>query len=377
MLLSANGAQDMFISGNPTQSHFISLHKQHTPFYRTTYPIESETPTDFGSTLSFRIPTDVGEFINRITLKGELRQVGLSNPDYKSFITNKLIDYVELFIGEQSIQKLTGEYIAIHHQSHARDISTYERLYAHGSNEVGQTFQVTSTAEDNPFFLDIPFYFHNVNQLAIPCCALKKHGIRVVIKLKKPNDNTIVSKIFETALNITYVHVGYEEKTFIESSPISHVIQQLQFSEFKIKQGILSKILMLNFNNPVSELFFVAHRASNSCDFIDIENIELNFNNTSVFNRDNKFLCYKQSLDNHIRSPSGKDLDGGGKYCSYSFSLNPISGLPMGSVNMSRIIHKLLKIAIPTNINEDVIVRVYAVSHNILMFSHGLAGLKF
>ena len=282
-----------------------------------------------------------------------------------------------MFIGEQSIQKLTGEYIAIHHQSHARDISTYERLYAHGSNEVGQTFQLTSTAEDNPFFLDIPFYFHNVNQLAIPCCALKKHGIRVVIKLKKPNDNTIVSKIFETALNITYVHVGYEEKSFIESSPISHVIQQLQFSEFKIKQGILSKILMLNFNNPVSELFFVAHRASNSCDFIDIENIELNFNNTSVFNRDNKFLCYKQSLDNHIRSPSGKDLDGGGKYCSYSFSLNPISGLPMGSVNTSRIIHKLLKIAIPTNINEDVIVRVYAVSHNILMFSHGLAGLKF
>ena len=70
MLLSANGAQDMFISGNPTQSHFISLHKQHTPFYRTTYPIESETPTDFGSTLSFRIPTDVGEFINRISLKG-------------------------------------------------------------------------------------------------------------------------------------------------------------------------------------------------------------------------------------------------------------------------------------------------------------------
>jgi Large eukaryotic DNA virus major capsid protein. len=154
-------------------------------------------------------------------------------------------------------------------------------------------------------------------------------------------------------------------------------IKQLQFSEFKNKQGILSKILMLNFNNLVSELFFVARRASNSCDFIDIENIELNFNNTSVFNRDNKFLCYKQSLDNHIRSPSGKDLDGGGKYCSYSFSLNPISGLPMGSVNMSRIIHKLLKIAIPTNINEDVIVRVYAVSHNILMFSHGLAGLKF
>lgn len=36
-----------------------------------------------------------------------------------------------------------------------------------------------------------------------------------------------------------------------------------------------------------------------------------------------------------------------------------------------------MKITLPSNISDDVVVRVYAVSHNVLVFSHGLAGLKF
>ena len=378
MLLSANGTQDAFITGNPTQSHFITMYKQHTPFYKRMYPIESETPSTFGSLMSFRIPTDAGDFINRVSLKAELRQVGAASPDFSSFVTNKLIDYVELFIGEQSIQKLTGEYIAVYHQSHAQDISTYEYLYAHGSNDESQSFRNTSDAEDNPFFIDIPFYFHKINELAIPTCALKKHGIRITIKLKSEvNTAEVQQQLFKTTLNVTYIHVGEDERSFIESSPITHNIQQLQVSEFKIPPGFLEKSVLLNFKNPVSELFFIARRASDELNFVDIQNIGLKFNNNVVFERDNKFLSFKQSLDNHTRPPSGNNFDGGGKYCSYSFSLNPVSGLPMGSVNMNRIVHKELKIKIPPNINEEVVVRVYAVSHNVLVFSHGLAGLKF
>lgn len=379
LLLSANGAQDMFITGNPTQSHFLSTYKQHTPFYESLVPVGSETPSTFGSLMSFRIPTDVGDFINRVCLKCELRQKGQSVPSshVKSFMTNNLIEYVELFIGEQSIQKLTGEYIAIYHQSHARDISSYEFLYGHGSNNVKQVFRLTSSSEDNPLFLDIPLYFHNINELAIPCCALRKQGIRITIKLRDFEDAEYISQLYETALNISYIHTGLDESSFIQSSPVSHNIQQLQVSEFKIPQGVSTKNVLLKFKNPVSELFFIAHRASDRRDFVDIENIILKFNNSVVFDRDNLFLCYKQSLDNHVSSPSGNSLDGGGKYCSYSFSLNPTSGLPMGSVNMSRIIHKEMKITLPSNINDDVVVRVYAVSHNVLIFSHGLAGLKF
>lgn len=379
LLLSANGVQDMFITGNPSQSHFISTYKRHTPFYETLVPIGTETQSTFGSLMSFRIPTDVGDFINRICLKCELRQKGVSVPSshIKSFVTNNLIEYVELFIGEQSIQKLTGEYIAIYHQSHARDISSYEFLYGHGSNNVGQDFRRTSSSEDNPLFLDIPLYFHNINELAIPCCALRKQSIRITIKVRDFEDQYYISELYETALNVSYIHTGTDESSFIESSPVSHNIQQLQVSEFKIPQGVSTKNVLLNFKNPVSELFFIAHRASDRRDFVDIENIILKFNNNVVFDRDNLFLCYKQSLDNHESTPSGNALDGGGKYCSYSFSLNPVSGFPMGSVNMSRIIHKELKITLPSNINDDVVVRVYAVSHNVLVFSHGLAGLKF
>ena len=379
MLLSTRGAQDTFITGNPTRSHFLSVHKQHTPFYKTLYPTESESPTTFGSLMSFRIPVDNGDFINRVCLKGVLKHQSLNSvsaSEYKSFLTNNLIDYVELFIGEQSIQKITGEYIAVYHQKHAQNISSYENLYAHGSNSVGQEFYESTSAEDNPFFLDLPFYFHNVNQLAIPICALKKQNIRITIKLREVNE-AFQPELFEATLNVTYVHVALDERQFTETTPIIQNIQQLQMAEFKIPQGVLTKSVMLNFSNPVSEMFFMAHRVSDRRNFVDIGNIRLKFNNTLVFDRNNKFLCFKQGLDNHISAPSGKSLDGGGKYCSYSFANNPTNGLPMGSVNMSRIIHKALKVDIPAGIGEDVVVRVYAVSHNVLVFSHGLAGLKF
>jgi len=378
MLLFANGVQDTFITDNPTQSHFLNVYKKHTPFYKSLYPIASETPTNFGSTLSFRVPTDSGDFINRVCLKGELKTItNVPINYYKSFLTNNLIEYAELFIGEQSIQKLSGEYIAIYHQSHARDISTYEFLYAHGSNNVRQIFRDSSTAEDNPFFLDIPFYFHNVNELSLPCCSLKKQGIRITIKLRQIGEIYFRQELFETALNVSYIHVGMDEKSFTENYPIVQNIKQLQVSEFKMSQGVSSKSMLLNFKNPVSELFFVANRVSDRRMYVDIENIRLKFNNAVVFDRKNKFLSFKQSLDNHVSSPSGNDLDGGGKYCSYSFSLNPISGLHMGSVNMSRIVHKELKIDLPLDTNEDVMIRIYAVSHNVLVFYHGLAGLKF
>jgi hypothetical protein len=484
MLLSANGVQDMFISGIPSQSHFLTLYKQHTPFYKTFHSIESESPTTFGSLMTFRIPTDAGDFINRISLKAELHRHPLStypladlyasNEDgdipfgeevdlFNSLITNKLIKYVELFIGEQSIQKLTGEYIAIYNQSHARDLTTYEFLHAHGKNNTATSSLVPSAArfgsgsiqgrataaftdipterfapivisgaENNPFFIDIPFYFHTINELAIPTCALKKHGIRVNIKLFDAEEGGLnttgfddsesgipafTQQLFLTSLNVSYIHVGMEEKSFIEGSIITHNIQQLQVSEFTIPSppphqygtprpaGILTKSVLLDFKNPVSELFFIAYHVrdpvrdrDNSVglhdprlrhiDFVDIENISLKFNNAVVFDRDNKFLSFKQSLDNHTRSPSGLKLDGGGKYCSYAFSLDPISGLPTGSVNMSRIIHKELKVdisypyigAYESDGNRDTVdkvVRVYAVSHNVLMFADGLAGLRF
>jgi len=481
----------MFITGIPSQSHFLTLYKQHTPFYKTFHSIESESPTTFGSLMTFRIPTDAGDFINRISLKAELHRhplstfpladlfmasydgetfVGEEVDLFNSLITNKLIKYVELFIGEQSIQKLTGEYIAIYNQSHARDLTTYEFLHAHGKNNttavLGSIFAtqrrrphgrataaftdipterfapiVISGAENNPFFIDIPFYFHNINELAIPTCALKKHGIRVNIKLFDAEEGGLnttgfddsesgipafAQQLFLTSLNVSYIHVGTEERSFIESSIISHNIQQLQVSEFTIPSppphqygtprpaGILTKSVLLDFKNPVSELFFIAYHVrdpvrdrDNSVglhdprlrhiDFVDIENISLKFNNAVVFDRDNKFLSFKQSLDNHTRSPSGLPGDGGGKYCSYAFSLDPISGLPTGSVNMSRIIHKELKVDIsypfigaydasdPSGViiidgnrdTVDKVVRVYAVSHNVLMFADGLAGLRF
>lgn len=378
ILLNANGVQDTFITGNPEQSHFVSVYKKHTPFFRKFYAIESEVPVESGSLLSFRIPVDRGDFITKMCLKGNFYTN--TSIDWRSFITNNLIEYVELFIGEQSIHKLTGEYISIYQQSHAIDVSTYEFLNAHGSNKSNVLFRRSSSAERNPFFLDIPFFFHDIPELAIPCCALRKHVIRVTIKLRPKFVYGIV-RLFETCMNVTYANVGINERNYTESLPIFQNINQLQISEFVMPIGVTTKSVMLNFSNPISELYFVAQPKisiddNERRDYVNIEHIRLKFNNTVVFDRNNNFLSYKQALDNHNTTPSGDTLSGGAKYCSYSFALHPMANTPTGSVNMSRIIHKELTVTIPSS-NDAHIIRVYAVSHNVMVYSGGLAGLKF
>jgi len=111
-----------------------------------------------------------------------------------------------------------------------------------------------------------------------------------------------------------------------------------------------------------------------------------------VFNQNNKFLTFEQSLRNHVNSPEiaksafsfDRDTNTLNPYtvksdfAMYSWSMYPERYYPTGQVNMSRIIHKLLDVEIlPLYAGYDNTVRVYAENYNVLRIEHGLCGLRY
>lgn len=301
-----------------------------------------------------------------------------------------MIEYAELYIGGQLIEKITGEYIYMHQQLNNTDDDINQSVYfLTGHN------RLLSYQDEYTYFLDLPFYFYRNPTLAIPTCALTKQVVEVKIKTRPlsellydgyyPGEQGSIRKF---SLDTEFVYLTPDESNFIISRPIDYVITQVQVSQFKMKPGELKKSVLLHFSHPVKELFFVSQsedavQSNLPNKYNTISNVELKFNNEVVFNESRKFIVYEQALKHHVNCPASSTTPslpfvGHCEFGMYSFSLRPDMYYPTGQVNMSRIIHKLLTIEIdPENVAVSNNTRVYAVNYNVLRIASGLAGLKF
>lgn len=380
--LAATGVQDQWLTGKPQFSYFLMNFKRHSKFAFDSVESQFNGDIDFGNTLTCKIPNDKGDLIRNMTLKVTLTDPSPSVNVWSTSIMSHLIEHAELFIGGQPIEKITGEYIYIHQQLHNTNDDTDQTLYF--LNGHGNFLSYTGTYT---YFLDLPFYFYRNPSLAIPTCALTKQLVEVRVKLRPLSEliyygapDNINASIEKFSIDTEFVYLTPEETGFLMSRPMDYIITQVQLAQFKMKAGETKKSVMLNFQHPVKELFFVSQseeavRDNDPNYYNTIVNAELRFNNEIVFSRNGLFLTYEQALKHHVSAPSAANIS---KFGMYSFSLKPEMPHPTGQVNMSRISHKLFTIEInPINSVDDNNTRVYAVNYNVLRIESGLAGLKF
>lgn len=281
----------------------------------------------------------------------------------------------------------------MHQQLNNSDDDVYQSLYflnGHGG--------FLSYDGNYTYFIDLPFYFYRHPSLAIPMCALTKQEVEVKIKLNNVENvvyqypySTPQTSIKNISLDTEFVFISNEEKNFLLTRPIEHVITQLQMSQVNIEAGLTKKSFMLNFKHPVKELFFIAQsdaykEVNNSLVYETIKNICLKFNNQVVFDMNSLFMNYVQTYKHYVNIPyvlSTNDylnntVTLNSIFGVYSFSENPEKYYPTGHVNMSRIAHKLLDVEIdPYITTSDTKFRIYATNYNVLRFESGLGGLKF
>tara|TARA_Y100000401_G_C8317997_1_gene223658 strand:+ start:766 stop:1944 length:1179 start_codon:yes stop_codon:yes gene_type:complete len=386
--LAVTGAQDQWFTGKPEFSYFLMNFKRHTKFSVEAIETPFEGDMDFGSSNECLIPQNKGDLIRSMMLKFTLPDPtsatwSESGKDlrYKKSIGSSIIEYVDLLIGGQTIERLTGDYIYMYNQLHNNMDDTLQTLYflSGHDNYIKQSY-------DWDYNVLLPFYFFRHPSLSIPVCAITKQKVEVQIKFKELKDITVKyttsngaiedppsdvsSSLKKVSLVSDFYFISDDEKNFLLTRPIEYVITQLQMSQFKLKAGESKKSVMLNFKNPVKEMFFMAV-SDDVYKYNPIKHVNMKFNNNTIIDADNLMLSYEQPLKYYTGTTDNN-------FGVYSFSIKPETYYPTGQVNMSRIAHNLIEIELD---NPDSSfghkVYVYAVNYNVLRIDAGLGGLKF
>jgi len=384
--LAVTGVQDQWLTGEPEFSYFLINFKRHTKFSIEAIETPFDGDIDYDATVECRIPKNKGDLVRSMMLLFTLPQpTGTASAGhdirYMKSIGARIIEYADLLIGNQTIERITGDYIYMYDQIHSNKDDIDQTLYFLTGHD-----NYISVSYDWDYKVFLPFYFFRHPSLAIPVCALTKQRVQVRIKFKKLEDvvvqyNTsttniidppsdVSSSIKKVSLVTDFFFVTEDEKNFLMSRPIEYVITQLQMSQFKFKAGESKKAGMLNFKHPVKEMFFLA--VSDDVHKLNpIKHVTMKFNNNTIIDADNLMLSYEQPLKYYTGVTENN-------FGVYSFSLNPETYYPTGQVNMSRIAHNLIEIELDApDTNYGHKVYVYAVNYNVLRINSGLGGLKF
>ena len=413
--LASTGVQDQYITDSPTFTYFHKQFRRHTRFAADTIINTFNNDVDFGKTLRCTVIRK-GDLIKTISVKFILPPLsdadGPSGIGYTDSIAHALIEYADLVVGGQLVERVTGESMEIYHELFTSDSHQAALKYSGGKTGTrGGMGPASSTVEGEygtyprRVTAAIPFYFYRNPSQAFPLCALDRQEVEIVLKIRNlkdvvtatatdlPVDLSTVEPVglvkFSCELAIEYVYITQTEIDFFKHRGVDYLITQTQLTTVRFAPGEEFKKIRLNFTNPCSELWMVMQNSSNVGAYNDlfnyynyeqtafpklhqIKNIGLDFNNETRISEDiadSDFLRYTQPMDFHTRVPT-RNI-----YC-YSFSMDPESTEPRGQVNLSRIINKDLKVT-ATPSTDHRILRIYARVYNVLRIQHGLGGIIF
>ena len=427
--LATRGVQDAWFTENPEVSHFFIRYKRHSKFSMEQIELPFDGDLQFGKEIYCDIPYSKGDLLRNVALRVSINDVEDSTipetqrgkeiiPSYKQLINipyvpslcTELVEYADLYIGGQFVERLTGEYIYMHQQLYNTDNDVKRALVkmnGHGNfidlyddDALDDVYKIVGASGPgyllnnyNTYILDLPFYFYRTPSLSIPICALKKQQVQIRIKLKTLNDivfgglgPTMYANLQRVSLETTFGFLENAERNFLMSRPLDYVITQLQLAQFNIPYPETKKTVQLNFKNPVKEMFFICQNDAytqfkNSNRYQEIKNVQLRFNNQLMLDGNHEFLVYNQPMQNHVNIPSQEEIKYrykhnefltykvSSEFGMYSFALEPEKHYPTGQVNMSRIIHQQISV----EINPE-IYYVYAPKNYDEAFDHSSDG---
>ena len=272
--LAVTGIQDQWLTGEPQFSYFVMNYKRHTRFSTEAVEMPFDGKCDFSSSVECRIPQNIGDLIRSTMLKIKLGKLSTDTSTekyrYNTPAALSIIKYVDLVIGGQIIERLTGDYIYMYNQLHNNKDDVNQSLYILSGH--GEHLQVSDSY--NTFYVNIPFYFFRNPSLAVPVCAITKQLVEVRVTFKDINDDvtfkytidgsvtkrdkTTEGSIDNVSLITDFYFVAEEEKNFLLTRPMEYIISQLQMSKLVYKPNESKKSALLKFKHPVKELFFSA-----------------------------------------------------------------------------------------------------------------------
>jgi hypothetical protein len=421
--LMSSGPQDKFFTLDPDYSHFLESFKKHTNFSNEYVDLDPENEADFGSTVKFKIPQNQGDLVKTLSLKVTLPHITTGAVCYQESTGHALIEYVDLIIGGKIIQRLTSDWLQIyseHFVTQTKQIALEELIgkfperTAHvrvSAREIIARNALGNT-EDISFFVDLPFYFYNHPELAIPLCAINRQEVEVEFKLRTAQEIVIQTngkkadisqqnpqpKIKDFQLCADVVHVDCEERIKMQKSRRDYLITQIQQNVFDIASGVNTGQFKLDFVNPVKELYFVIQRqgsvGSNEFQFAtqfdydgilevtgnkyvlweNLDHLTLTLDGQEIITKDTGTMTFLKAVQAAIHHSKTQLIR---RFYSYSFALQPEEWYPTGQVNFSLVKEQILNLSLNPCTGYSRQVRAYAVNYNILRVGEGTAKTIF
>lgn len=401
MQLVAYGAQDIYLTGNPQITFFKVVYRRHTNFALEAIEQTFNGTVDFGRKVSCTVSRN-GDLIHKVYLQVDLPALANAGAgaavSWTRNIGHVLIDYVNIEIGGQEIDRHYGDWLNIWNEL----TQTAEKEDGYNVM-IGSTVALTTPAASIPaatLYIPFQFWFCRNPGLALPLIALQYHEVKFNISFRAASECYIthngsapssgVPSIANASLYIDYVYLDTDERRQFAQVQHEYLIEQLQFTgaESYSNSAVKSKLAL---NHPCKELVWVLQLDSNVApnknrwaDYTDSANTagkeyvgddtlssaKLQLNGQDRFSvRDATYFNVVQPYQHHTRCPAT------GIYV-YSFALNPEQHQPSGTVNMSRIDNATLLLDLTTG-TSPVQLRVYAVNYNVLRIMAGMGGLAY
>lgn len=406
---------DKYIIGNPQFTYFKAVYKRHTNFaienmmLNFTGETYMSANSNFGKKMYCVVPKN-GDLLHRMYLVVDMENNSLNDSQIDidnelSVTAHSLIDYIEVRIGDQLIDRHTGEWLHMFSEvftSYNKNSQLCEMINLH--NSVKGTHD-SNKYRDGLVYIPLQFWFNRNAGLSIPLLALQYADVKIDVKftsrdkLYNLGSKKTVS-IRKVNLLTEYIHLDREEKNLFASNSHEYLIEQVQDNlrnVIPLQPQVMDKDyesyqhkIELAFNHPVKELFWgiqdkqskkSVNGDSYSATRKSCGNNIFNFwRNLDSFNRGQQIIDatimlngkelfepraaqYFMSVmryqyhsgfgyaDLNVEKNNGSEQNdvkystGSGFYC-YSFALDPEKHQPSGTLNFSKLDRAELRVRV-------------------------------
>jgi hypothetical protein len=429
--LVAQGKQDVFLTGNPQLTFFKMVYRRHTNFAIESQAMYFDGTPNFGQRVTCLIPRR-GDLLGRVYLDVTLPRIvdQSGNPiSYTNAVGFALIQEITFEVGEQQIDKQTGEWMEVWTQ-----LSTPASQRQALNEMVGRVEPYTPPnlvpGLNSPGIrLQIPlqFYFCRNPGLYLPLLALQYSPIRINITLAPLNTLLYIPQSSNTLCTVQpdctksivsmmlwgdYVYLDTEERRTFVSASHEYLIEQVQYTPpYAITNKQTTASIDVDFNHPIKEFIILCQRDEmiNRNEYFNYSSLAIGeavspvvqsyLNNgqsrtdlisTALLQLDGQdrfqvrpaqYFRLQQPYDYHTTTPVNSYI-----YC-YSFALRPEDMQPTGTMNASRI--DSIKWQIEMNpilsmpqIPEDkqrgnCHIVIYSTNYNVFRVINGFGGVIF
>jgi len=403
--LVAYGAQDVYLTGNPQITFFKVVYRRHTNFAIEAIQQTFNGNPGYGNRVTCQISRN-GDLIHRMYLSVDMSENEVNLCPYFGL---RLIDYVELEIGGQKIDKQYSHWMYIWNElslpTSKRD--GYKKMVGGDGGVI-----------KDQLYIPLEFWFCRNVGLALPLIALQYHEVKVNILFQtadKCKSTSTAPTVFGSAsLWVDYIFLDTDERRRFAQLSHEYLIEQLQFTGSESVSGDIVKP-KLSFNHPCKELYWFTTFNKTNASGIEVNNINwFNYTNLSSDMNGLNNTLKNETANRNLRAISSNNttktaklvLNGNDRFSErpgsyfnmiqtyqhhenipnnsginvYSFALKPEEHQPSGTLNMSRIDTAVLNLSL--NLGTDTAnmvysLNVYAVNYNVLRILSGMGGLAY